>query len=510
VWNYLRKKIASHRSFPDAEWALPEGDVAELVDLMKLFEPRDAVNQFRWLFDDQMPHFVEGFADDSDLKDRRELVLKRRIEAFEVIESEIGLDGTIQLAETVALPWDLGVAAGHAVKDDTKVMQILYHLGSGDDNTKKFEQAFVRIKEQMLGFDWVVNTFQKLREMGISMTGCLEFLQALTEKPELWDFIDTLGQEITQNYWKCCYGSVFDVPDEKKPIAIDRLLEAGRPVTALKVACYFSSKLPTASLVKTLRTFATEQSQEPLNLSALEIEEALKELDNRSDCPRDDLVQLEWLYIRLLGSVGRSRPPKLLHQEASNNPEFFAEVIRYIFKSKEGDEEESNLPDEQEQPVAEMCNELLNSWLGCPGMSESGHIDDNILQDWIDKARIIAAKDRRSEIADVYIGHALAHSTKNGKTLPQEAVCHAIDRLNNADINRGFEIEIGNMRGVTSRGAFDGGDQERTLAQLFRENAMKIRDRWPTTASLLDHIATRYDNDAKHYDQRAEEIDLKY
>jgi hypothetical protein len=259
-----------------------------------------------------------------------------------------------------------------------------------------------------------------------------------------------------------------------------------------------------------LRTFATEQSQEPLNLSALEIEEALKELDNRSDCPRDDLVQLEWLYIRLLGSVGRSRPPKLLHQEVSNNPEFFAEVIRHIFKSKEGDDEESDIQDEQVQRVAQICYELLNSWRGCPGMSESGHIEDNILQDWIDKARIIADKDRRSEIADVYIGHALAHSTKNGNTIPQEAVCRAIDRLNNTDINRGFEIEIGNMRGVTTRGVFDGGDQERALAQLFRKNAITIRDRWPITASLLDRIASRYDNDAKHYDQQAEAIDLKY
>lgn len=101
-------------------------------------------------------------------------------------------------------------------------------------------------------------------------------------------------------------------------------------------------------------------------------------------------------------------------------------------------------------------------------------------------------------------------STKNGKTLPQEAVCHAIDRLNNADVNRGLEIEIGNMRGITSRGAFDGGDQERALAQLFRANVQKIRDRWPITASLLDNIAKRYDNDAKYHDLRAEEIDLKY
>jgi hypothetical protein len=61
-----------------------------------------------------------------------------------------------------------------------------------------------------------------------------------------------------------------------------------------------------------------------------------------------------------------------------------------------------------------------------------------------------------------------------------------------------------NQRGVTMRGIFAGGRQERDEATTYRAHADKLRDRWPRTGALLEQIAASYEADARREDNDSE------
>jgi hypothetical protein len=61
-----------------------------------------------------------------------------------------------------------------------------------------------------------------------------------------------------------------------------------------------------------------------------------------------------------------------------------------------------------------------------------------------------------------------------------------------------------NQRGVTSRGLYDGGAQERGLADKYKVAADRVRGRWPRSGALLDGLNRSYRNDARREDRSAE------
>ncbi len=77
-----------------------------------------------------------------------------------------------------------------------------------------------------------------------------------------------------------------------------------------------------------------------------------------------------------------------------------------------------------------------------------------------------------------------------------------IERLGRSEADRGFEIEVRNSRGATSRGLTDGGEQERVLAAKYKELARKVADQWPRTARILRSVAKTYEEDARREDEQ--------
>ena len=59
IWNALRKLLSHHRSFPDAEWALPRQRLAPLAEVFERLTPSEAVAIYGWLFSDN-PDLAEG------------------------------------------------------------------------------------------------------------------------------------------------------------------------------------------------------------------------------------------------------------------------------------------------------------------------------------------------------------------------------------------------------------------------------------------------------------------
>lgn len=86
---------------------------------------------------------------------------------------------------------------------------------------------------------------------------------------------------------------------------------------------------------------------------------------------------------------------------------------------------------------------------------------------------------------------------------PPQPVGDLLQDLSNDDIDRGFEIQTYNNRGVTWRNP-EGGDQERELAATCRSYAERARVRAPLVAELLDRLADTYETEAREHDEQAE------
>ena len=125
LWEALQDLIRQHRTFSDARWALP-GHVLDLLDeISNKLKPAEPAELYRWLFDDHVPDLGEGSRADS--AKYLELVQRARTKAAGEIVSSAGLEGAIQLAKEIVLPWALGFALADADPnlDDDKVVSLL-------------------------------------------------------------------------------------------------------------------------------------------------------------------------------------------------------------------------------------------------------------------------------------------------------------------------------------------------------------------------------------------------
>ena len=67
-----------------------------------------------------------------------------------------------------------------------------------------------------------------------------------------------------------------------------------------------------------------------------------------------------------------------------------------------------------------------------------------------------------------------------------------------------------NLRGVVTRDVFEGGKQDRELADGYRAGANALRNTYPKTARMLERIAKSYDADAKAESASARSDRLKW
>jgi hypothetical protein len=123
----------------------------------------------------------------------------------------------------------------------------------------------------------------------------------------------------------------------------------------------------------------------------------------------------------------------------------------------------------------------------------------------VTEARTKLEESGHLEIGDSHIGRVLAHGPADTDgARPCEPIRALLERLQSPPLEEGIRVELYNSRGPTSRGVFDGGDQERVVAAGYAEQAEKFADRWPRTAALLRELAESYEREARRHDEEAE------
>ncbi|GAI34957.1 unnamed protein product, partial [marine sediment metagenome] len=197
--------------------------------------------------------------------------------------------------------------------------------------------------------------------------------------------------------------------------------------------------------------------------------------------------------------------PRYLNEIVKNDPSFFAQLVKWLFKRRDGVTENRDTESEElRKQRAEAALELLRSISVLPG-STGATIDQDRLDIWIDQARTLLGEAGRREIGDKQIGEYLARCTEGTDGIwPHEAVRKVIERVRSTDLESGVAISKFNSRGVVSRSPYEGGRQERELSARYKGNAQKLEFTYPRTAGILRELADDYERLAQDQDRSTE------
>lgn len=517
TWETLRTILHRHRSHPDTDWALSASELSRFEDLYNKLEPKDIIKKHIWLFNSHHIEFSEGFEyKENEFEKRHDQIQKRtdeaRTNAIEKFIEVLGLDKTLDLRKEVKEYWVFGEALAKVNLSPHQIQVICECLGDKEPLIR-FIQSFMYRKYVIEGFEWIKTLFNELQEKQFSDEALSNILIPLEQNQDFWDFLKLQKVDIQNIYWNKMFPRFYHLTKDEKEYGLRRLLEYKRHFSVIDAAYLHPEKLSSNLLFEILNKAATEKASEEGNFKTHEIDRIFEELDKRDDIEKPRLIQLEWFYLPLWDSIRSHRSPKNLEEELSTNPEFFIEVLKWLYLPKNKEllkEERKEISDEAATNRAKQSYYLMNSWKKIPGLKDDLSIDEKVLRRWINTVRELAEKVDRLEVADMQIGKILAQYPEDIPEWPNKTIFQIIEDIDSDSLNSNYSSAMFNKRSFTSRGAFEGGNIEREKAAYFQKLANDHKIKYPNTAKIFQNMSKSYIRDARRQDEDAERSRLEY
>lgn len=503
----LRRRLALSPALQAPTWASP-GEAGELLGPMLAGMWNDSMEGDQEVLAalSRQPYDALGrVLHGEDFEERDRQVAELRVPALREVHECGGLPLLLELADRVEDPWAVGSTLGRsellAAEEDELLRRC---LAAENPAWANLAHGFVGGRFGSRGWAWIE---EKLGTPGdaLSPEQRAAFLVALPFGTVTWNRLEEVESETQRRYWRRVHPYAVQNAEEAER-GSKKLLEYGRPFAAVSLLARYAlaeaSEIPPALIVDALEQAVQAEpgADSQRGAFAHHVGKLLRRLERTGAVDESRLAALEWAFLPLLSR--RDQGPAILHRELARSPEFFAEIVSYVYLA-EG--EEGGAVPETELARARLGQELLDSWKALPGLREDGSIDDGQMAHWIATARELLAPRGRGAIGDTLIGHQLRYSPSDPDGVwPATPVRELIETLANEDVERGIMIEVLNSRGATWRSLTAGGAQEHALEEQYRGYAGAVGDRWPRTAAMLRRLADEYGRQARREDTSAE------
>lgn len=491
VWEALRSEAAHHEEFPDATWALPPEQLSAYHELADLLEPHDDARRFASLFGWRVvtPGLTSEDPGYAEALDRlREEAIRATLAAGG--EALTALTREAQLVNPISISL--------AKREEAPTSTIFGWLSSGEAKLVKAAVMYANIKMVEEGFAWLERT---LAEPDFDdPVGRANLMAAVPFSRAFWERVHTLDSDLREQYWTRIHA--IHVPRDEWEDAGEVLLQHERQWKALELLSFMLHEKLTPKVDHVKAVFDTILSRndapEDPTMDGYYAQQLLQFLE--AQVPDDaDLPRYEFALSPMLHG---NQPTRALYRLLGREPQEFVQMIQTLYRA-EGDPKRT--PSAQEQAFGHLAFNVLRNWRSVPGQRDDGTIDGEALFAWVRAARLALSDSGRGSVGDEQIGEMLAASPVGSDGIwPAEEVRDVIDTLGSSRIDTGVNIGRSNRRGMTSRGAFEGGTQERALEEQYRKDADTIATRWPRTARVLRSIAEGYRSQARMHDLEAE------
>lgn len=470
--------------------------------------PQGLFERYRWLFNDSWLEWsseeLEG-ALDHDARGRR--VVEMRTSALRHICESLGSEAIVDFAMNMRAPGVVGFTLASCKPEELDISELTITAlaQSKEDNAISFLRGLwsaVDADELLAGLEKLFSAFER------GEITHRTFLRALTSAPStrsVWEFLTYLSSDVANAYWKTAPIGWERWSSYELEFLVQRLLSAKRPRAALHAAHLDLRELSSHSILSILEGISTMHEETIALPESYYFEEAFNQLDKDPNVDRSRVAQLEFGLAQVLARSERG--PAALHEQLSRDPKLFVQLLAYLYKRRDSGEDPAEWRIENPtaaQNVAHLSWEVLHNWRRLPGQKSGGTVDSFDLMTWFQEARRLCDQHGRAETGDTVMGEMLAHAPSDPDgAWPCVAVRDILEIANTEALANGFRVGTANTRGITSRDPYEGGKQERELAERYNNHASTVEARWPRTASILRGIAEQYRREAAQQDKDA-------
>ncbi|NMO57775.1 hypothetical protein HH310_42265, partial [Actinoplanes sp. TBRC 11911] len=489
----LAERVAMHRRHPNADWALPDQALQPLEAFLDTHalpgsQPDDA-ELFSWLpfrrrvnLDGENPDF--------------EALASARAEAVRRCLDD-GLPAVFRLAETSENPAAVGYTLASVTTDHDSA--VLDHLAGSSPSLHAMATGLAAHRQQE-DSNWLATTTAARPSQAAALCRTTAIDEALLT------FIDGLEQAAKNEYWRDM--QPLGIPDGLTSTVARRLIEHGRGWTAIDLLSHADLGADLDLAIQALRG-PTLAASEDISRAPSPQYTVGRLLDRLQDAGADDtlLAELEWFYQPLLD---HNRRPAAIHRELARNSAFFVDLVSLMYGQDQdtdagsGDQEARDNMASSETISA--ARSILRNWrTPLPG-SIDGQLptNENMLR-WVETAREMLTASGRARVLPIVLGDALSGVTADEDgTWPSEPIRYVLEVLCDPDLDENLLFARMNQRGITTRDVYDGGTQERALADKYSAAADRVRGRWPRSGALLDGLSQFYRDDARREDHSAD------
>jgi hypothetical protein len=500
LWERLRRAVALHRRARDTGDSEENDWLARLERLTNRLEPADRIERFGYLFEG---HPMLADVDLRDFAAHEARLRESREEAVRKALTDGTLSGLSRLARHVADAYQLGSTAADLADAELSEM-VLEWLDSPDEKLSQMARGWAARKlfDRDSGPSWLRRVIE-LPDMQ-SASRRLELAKLAPATRQIWETLEKADAELARTYWR--EARFFHVPAADAGYAVRSLLDHGRAWAAIDVLASAIHGLPEDAgevppeIVERALTQAVSSGPgaEDRSTRAYEVSILLDHLEAQGT-DVETLASLELEYFNL---IERHRGPKTLYALLASDPSRFVELASRVYR---GTNEPKSRLGEEEARYARHAWRVLHCWEKLPGLHADGTIDIPHLNSWVDQARFAFSDSDRADVGDEVIGQVLATSPPGSDGVwPAEPVREIVERIGSTHLESGLSTGRFNARGVTARGVYDGGQQERELAKQYREWSKETEVRYPRTSRLLRRLAESYEAFARRMDDEGE------
>lgn len=490
LWTQLVEFSAKHKNFPDAKWALGPELISMVEDAASALEPMDLLIRNQRLFSSKNYYLRDGKKDWQEQE--RDLAIRRQQIVKDIWDQ--GKIGSInRFIDIVDSPYIVGFSLGCIGDVQTDSTIIPKCFGDENKNTMQFTEGYVKGKHWKEGWSWV----DRIVEEGWTNLQILQFLIYLPFTPETWKRARKLLRQREDDYWKKVFVNPYQASGDLY-IAADKLCEIERPLAAIE--CIWKSMHDGLPLDKSLTVkalLAGISTKEPVGpMTSHNIEEVIKALQDDSTTDPNDLFKVEWAYLQMLERSGSAVSPKTVERHLVDDPTFFCELIRLMYRSKNEPKVKKELS-KSEQAIAANAYRLLDEWHVIPGTNPDGTFSPHVFKSWLKTVIESCTNSGHLEVALIKIGHVLVHSFPDPDGLwMHHEIASVLNDEAFGEMRGGYRIALFNSRGVHM--VDPTGKPELEIAKRYRKQAEDVENAgYQRLAATLKNLADEYDFEAK-------------
>ena len=500
-WHSLRRELYRHRGFPDAEWAMDNEDLDALEAVYRSLVPVEPVARYAWIFDD-WPALPGTDPRDYAAAFRSKEEAQQRAVGEAYVNHGIEVIATI--AEAANDPAAVGLAVARGLESSIALELALDNLQSSQPKLKSLVQGILRGLFLVSGWQPLEEAFEVLKQRDTTAEEIAWVYLAAPPSQEVWDRLGAKNGDVPSVYWKSIdRPNIADWKPNEIAFAAQQLIAVNRAPSAVNWLAYTSVDDETVILILDAvpQDMAKGEDRTAYHHNfRYYIAHLFERLDKSETVADEEIAGLEIPYLSMLRYV---RPNMAFDRQVCREPSLFVDLVCYASGHADGQQDEA-LDNQTRQAMGNFSIRALWHLREFPGKAEDGSVDAEALSLWVHEARRLCGERGRSTIGDRRIGQVLANCPEGEDGIwPCEPVRELLETLSAKDVGNGFVMGKRNLRGTTSRGIFDGGVQERSLAEVYRQDAINITIKWPFTARLLHLLAASYTAQGQVEDERA-------